>query len=161
MYQGRASRLAPARTNGEPSFDEKLARITRRLRYSVTNLAADEQQLLDDYGRGASRSGEARYRLVTFRRLIAIARRSRRPEDREALPELIRDEIAEGGAPLDVEVAFDRETPAPGAADVAQRAFEQDPNPITRERCLEALDKQLATTRDARDAVLHWKPVAT
>lgn len=156
-YPRQAAPSATPRTNGD-SFDQRLGFIARRLRFSVPHLSERETDLIEAYGRGASRDGEARYRMVTFRSLCAIARRSRRCEDREALAELIREEVRDGAAPTSVEVAYDAETACTGPADVEQRAFEREKNPITHARCVDALTRQLATTRVALDATLAWKP---
>lgn len=151
-YQESPCGLAVART--EPaSFDLQLGHIARRLRFSVPNLDGREMRLLDEYGRGASLHGEGRYRLITFRSLLAIARRSRKPEDRDALAELVRGEIHRGTAPTSIELAFDAETGSTGPTDVEQRAYEHNPTPITWARCKAALEKQLAATRAALDAV--------
>lgn len=151
-YQRTAFESAAPRRDAD-SFDRDLGTIARRLRLSVHDLTDDERQLLEEYGRGASRDGEPRYRLITFRRLCAIARRSRRAEDRDALAELVHREVTDGVDPSTVEVVFDQETASTGPTDVAQRAFEHEPNPITQARCREALERQLATTRAALDVV--------
>jgi len=136
------------------SFDYRLGQIAHQLRISLSDLDPAEKRLLEDYGRGASANGEARYRMVTFRRLCAIARRSRKPEVREALAELIRDEVFDGVAPTCQEVAFDQEAPVTGQCDVAQRQYELHPTPITRARCVEWLKRQIAVSRAALEAVI-------
>lgn len=157
-YRNAPDRLAQSRTQpAEPStFDRELALWVRRLRFSVPDLNEYELGLLEDYGRGASVDGEVRYRLLTFKALMAIASRSPRVEDRDGLPAIVRAEIERNRPALDIATAFDLETPAPGAADVEQRAFERDMNPITWARCKQALARQLATTRAAYDAVIGW-----
>ena len=95
QYQPIAAGWEVGRTD-PASFDLQIGQIARRLRVSVPMLDERERQLLDDYARGASLHGEPRFRLITFRSLLAIARRSRRVEDRDAIPELIRAEIESG-----------------------------------------------------------------
>lgn len=156
MYQLRSPRLAPGRTEPE-SFDEGLGLLARRLRFSVADLDDGDRQLLADFGRGASRDGEVRYRMLTVRHLCAIAGRSTRPEDRDALPELLRAEILRHAGPqLCVGTAFDEETAAVGPADVAQRAFERNPCEAAWVVCRDTLMKQHAATRMALDALLIW-----
>lgn len=156
MYQQTASRLAPGRTDAE-RFDDGLAFIARRLRFSVQRLDARDRQLLDDFGRGASRDGEVRYRMVTLRALCAIAGRSTRADDREALPELIRAEVLRYvDAPVSIAAAFDVETSVTGPTDVEQRVFERVKDRASWIRCRDALLRQLAATRYALDAVLMW-----
>jgi predicted nucleic acid-binding protein len=152
QYPKMAAGGEVARTDAG-SFDLQLAYVARRLLLSVSGLDERERQLLNDYARGASLHGEPRFRLITFRSLLAIARRSRRTEDREAIAELVRAEINRGAPPSSIELAFDGETGATGPCDVEQRAFEHSPNPITWARCKAALEKQLAATRAALDAV--------
>ena len=155
-YRPTAGR--PEQGRGEPeAFDEALGFIARRLRFSVTDLTEKERDLLDDYGRGASKDGEVRYRLKTLRALLAIAARSNRLEDRDALPELFRAEILRlAGAEHCLTTAFDVETATTGPADVAQREFEKAPSPGTWIIARDALMKQAAATRFAIDALLIW-----
>jgi hypothetical protein len=156
-YRAPATDAAGSRTEAGP-FDKAIARFAVELRLERgPDLNDYERNLLEDFGRGASVSGEIRYRMKTLRSLISIASRSRRVELRDALPELLRAEILRNAPAVSIEKAFDVETPAPGQADPAQRAFERDPNPITHQRCKEALERQLAATRQALDAVLAWK----
>lgn len=156
MYQQQSLRVAPGRTEPE-QFDEGLAFFARRLRFSVADLDDRDRQLLADFGRGASRDGEVRYRMLTVRHLCAIAGRSNRSEDREALPELIRAEILRTARPqLCLRSTFDEETAAVGPADVAQRAFEKMPTTGTWVVVRDALMRQMAATRFALDAVLMW-----
>jgi hypothetical protein len=157
-YQRPARGPVPARTKTD-RFDHQIGFIARRFKFSVRNLSDAETQLLDDYARGASYNGEARHRLITFRRLCAIARRSRSPEDREALAELVRAECIDGVEPTPFEIAFDLETPVPGATDDAQRQFERNPTPISWRRCLDSLKRQETVTKIARFAVEHFGTV--
>lgn len=155
-YRQPSAAPASARTEPALDFDGRLATFARGLRLSVNDLTEQESELLTDYGRGASRDGEVRYRLRTFKALIGIARRSSRPEQREALAEIIRAELLADVASPSIATAFDAETPAPGQADVRQREFERNPNPTTWAACRDALMHQLAVTRRALDAVIAW-----
>lgn len=152
-YRRRASRSVTANAHRSP-FDIGLANFAIRLRESVPNQTAYEHGLLEEFARGASAVGEIRYRQTTLKALIAIAARSKCPADRDALPELIRAEILAAGPPLCVATAFDSETAATGPADVEQRAFEQNPNPITKARVVTALRQQIAASLTALTAVL-------
>ena len=160
MYQQRSPRVAPGRTEPE-QFDEGLAFLARRLRFSVAKLSDHESDLLSDYGRGASVDGEVRYRLRTFRALCEIAGRSNRPEDREALPELVRAEILRHArVQVCLRSAIDEGTAAVGPALVAQRAFERNPCKAAWSALRDALLRQHAATRLALDAVLIWTAAA-
>lgn len=157
MYQQRSPSPVVGRREPEP-FDNGLAFIARRLRLSVPDLDPHERQLLEDYGRGASVDGEVRYRMITLRALLAIASRSTRLEDREALPELMRGEIlaADPHQVMAVPTAFDLEGSVTGPANEAQRHFELKPSRATWMICRDLLIRQHAATRFALDAVLMW-----
>jgi hypothetical protein len=152
MYQHTAVRLAATRMSPEvprEDFADTLGGIARRLRLSVPDLDHDERALLDEYGRE-----EGRYPMKTLQRLIAIARRSRKAEDRHALAEAIRARSLTQGDVRDVPVVFDEETEANGLFNVAQREFERRPSPSTKARCVELGTRQLEATRESIDAVL-------
>lgn len=163
MYQETRLPLAGGRTfrEGQPAlvddaFHHELRFIARRLLFSVPRLEVAERDLLYDLGRT-----EVRYPMKTLRALLAIASRSLRLEDQEAIPELMRAEILRQSAPsLCVRAAFDIEAPVTGPANEAQRAFELQPDRTTWERCRDALQRQLAATRHALDAVLTWRAPA-
>lgn len=153
-YQRPAGRSVSA----PQSFDCGLAGLAKRLRLSVPNLTEYERHTIEEFARGASVDGEIRYRQRTFKALMALAARSRNIADRDALPELVRAEIlANVASHVCVEEAFDRETAVTGPADVEQRAFERNPNPITWARCTDALKRQMAATETALASVLACK----
>lgn len=147
----RPASASPAVTPGDP-FETELRRIARALRESVPNLTAREQEFLYDLARE-----EARYPMPTVRKICRLARRSSSVEAREAFAELIRAESSHPDA-LPVDKAFDLECPVPGVADVAQRQFETNPNPITWARCKDALYRQFVVSRAALQAVLAARP---
>jgi len=130
------------------AFEAGLRAVARQLAASVPDLSEREREWLSDMARD-----EVRYHMVTVQRLCAAARRSTDLTAREAFAELIRATSMPAKQTLPVPVAFDLETPAPGVADVAQRAYERDPNPSTLTRCRQALARQLAVTRIALDAL--------
>jgi hypothetical protein len=108
-----------------------------------------EADFLQDVARG-------RYEMKALQRLIDIARRSERPEQREFLAELVRRQtIAGSGHAISIAAVFDEETAATGETDNAQRRFERAPDcPSTWHLVREKLTRQLVTTRAALDAVL-------
>lgn len=133
------------------NFEPLVKRIAHRLLASVPDLSDRDRQWLKDIARE-----ETRYQFVTLQRLCDVSRRSRRLEDREAFAALILSESTPADA-LPIDRAFTLETPATGAADVEQRHFELEPTPITAGRCREALERQLATTKAALEAVRQWE----
>jgi hypothetical protein len=135
--------------SGARTFAEKVQHIARRLFFSARNLTSSDKQFLGDLARA-----ERRYEMKALQRLIGIAERSDRPEDREALAELIRAEcLRSTPAVRDVGVAFDLETRAQGEADVAQRAFERRRTRATKEAAIEKLTTHLYGLRASLDAV--------
>lgn len=131
-------------------FETELRRIARSLRETIPNLTKREQEFLYDLARD-----EVRYPMPTVRKICRLSRRSTDPATREAFAELIRAESGTGDA-LPVKEAFDLETPVTGAADVAQRAFESNPNAITLADCIGSLRRQLAGTKEALKSVLQF-----
>lgn len=151
MYHNHADLLAqaPRPTLTGTAFEEQLQSLAQRLLSSVLGLTTADKQFLRDLARD-----EARYPMRTLRRLIGLAAMSVRPEDREALAELVRAEIlAQTQSAFCLATAFDHETEANGAADVAQRAYERERTRSTWEWCLSTLTRQMAATRQAIDAV--------
>jgi hypothetical protein len=113
------------------TFAGDLAQLARRLRVSVLGLSDSDQHLLKDVA-------EDRYPMKTLARLMAIAAHSVRPEDREALPELIRRECLVGvPSVLDARLVGRLETQAQGNHDLAWIDFEWSPSRITCERANE------------------------
>lgn len=148
MHQNNAVWLAPDRRNSSGFVDE-LQFIARRLLVSAIGLPEADRQFLWDVARG-----EGRYRMVALQRLAGISCRSVKPEDREALAELVRRECLCGVPSIyDVGLAFDLETKAQGEADVAQRQFERRPTLATRTAAIETLTGQYFATRASLDAV--------
>lgn len=132
-------------------FQDGLREIAQDAQRSVPDLTAREREWLQDMARK-----ECRYPMPTVRKLCAILRRSRNAEHRELFAQLIRNECSSGA--IAVPAAFDLECPKPGRADVSQRAFEKNPNPITAAACRRDLEAQLVTTQIALDAVSNWTP---
>jgi hypothetical protein len=133
------------------SFDARLREIARELRSSISDLSERETEFLYDLARE-----ESRYPMPTVRKLCALSRRSRNPKAREAFAELIREYSIPADADAAVTATFDLETRATGPADVAQRQFERDKNPITYARVKDALELQVAVSQLALAAVLRW-----
>lgn len=150
-YRQTASSPASTPAHRDDPFEEGLRQIAKRLRTSIAQLTEREREFLHDLARA-----EARYCMPTVRKIAALSRRSRRVDDREAFATLI---LAESTPDVesDVEKAFETEAPCTGAADVQQRAFELHPTVITAARCRAALERQLATTREALGAVREWQ----
>lgn len=133
------------------TFEAGLRAIARHLRDSVADLTERETAFLYDLARE-----EVRYPMPTVRKLCALSRRSRNPRVREAFAELIRQESLALDADLSVTVGFDLETRATGPADVAQRQFERDRNPITYARAKAALQEQVASSELALLALVRF-----
>lgn len=146
---GSGAPSAPSAPRVDDPFVAGLQTIARRLLFSTPRLASTDRQFLYDVARQ-----EARFPMTGLRRLMAIAAHSTKPEDREALPELIRAECLVGVHAVDVAIAFDEETAAQGIADVAQRAYERHPSPTTQARVVEAFTAHLTGLRRSLDAVL-------
>jgi hypothetical protein len=151
MYPNNAAPVATRRTAAESSdaFTEGLSAIARKLLFSVPDLAPGDKQLLKDFARA-----DARYPMKTLQRLITLSEHSTRPEDREALAELVRSRVIRGAQTPTVPDAFDVETVAQGLFNVEKRSFERHPDPVTKDRCVEAGTRELAAARAALDAVL-------
>lgn len=132
-------------------FDAALRTVARQLRESVPDLTPRETEFLYDLARE-----EARYPMPTVRKLCGLSRRCRSPKVREAFAELIREYSLPADADASVTAAFDHEQRATGPADITQRAFERDRNPITYARCKEALELQVATSQLALATLLRW-----
>lgn len=135
------------------AFEAGLRQVAQQLLATVPDLTQREKDWLYDMARE-----ECRYPMPTVRKLCAVSRRSRRADVREAFAELIRSDSTPIGEAMPVKKAFDLETPAPGMADVEQRAFETNPNPITWQRCKDALQRQLAVTKAALCSVVASRP---
>lgn len=134
-------------------FDDRLREIAKDLRGpgGVADLTDRERDFLYDLARE-----ETRYPMPTVRKLAALSRRARSPMVREAFAELIREYSLPANAVPSVTAAYDHETRATGPADIAQRAFERDRNPITYARAKEALQHQLETTQLALVTTVRW-----
>lgn len=161
MYQHSPVTLAGDRRNagsgarGE-AFLATLQFIARRLLFSVLGLTDDERQFLHDVARS-----EHRYRMIALQRLMAIAARSVKPEDREALAEVVRAWCLAGvPAVTDIRLAGDLETRAQGEHDVAWRAFEVSPSLVTCERAIETGTAHEYGLRAQRDTLLAYRRVA-
>lgn len=133
------------------SFEDGLRRIARALRESIPDLTDRETDFLYDLARE-----ESRYPMPTVRKLCALSRRSRNARVREAFAELIRVHSIALESDAGVTFTFDLEMRATGPADIAQRQFERDKNPITYARVKAALEEQVATSQLALLAVLRW-----
>ena len=134
-------------------FDVKLRVLAQDLRGpgGVVDLSDRERDFLYDLARE-----ETRYPMPTVRKLCALSRRARNPLVREAFAELIREYSVPANADPSVTAAYDHETRSTGPADIAQRAFERDRNPITYARAKEALELQLAATQLALATTVRW-----
>lgn len=134
-------------------FDDRLRAIAKDLRGpgGVSDLTDRERDFLYDLARE-----ETRYPMPTVRKLCALSRRARNPMVREAFAELIREFSVPAEADPSVTAAYDHETRATGPADIAQRAFERDRNPITYARAIDALQLQLETTQLALATTKRW-----
>lgn len=132
------------------TFARDLQLIARRLYVSAPTLPQSDRQFLKDVARD-----ERRYGFISLQRLISCSRQSVKPEDREALPELIRGEIL-SGVPLEfnIAMAFDAETFAQGEADNAQRLYERRLCAASRDVAIEKLTVHHAALRASLDAVL-------
>jgi hypothetical protein len=137
MYAHHAPSSASPRTNARHAvpapgrgFVEQLAQIARNLRVSTPGLTDEESHLLKDVA-------DERYQMVALQKLMSVSSRSRKPEDREALAELIRQRCVVGAVAVEnARLAGDLETQAQGEADTAWRAYEQSLCPETgRARC--------------------------
>lgn len=153
-----ASRAAaPYRTPHTPpallpdAFDGALRTVARQLRQTIPDLTSRETEFLYDLARE-----EARYPMPTVRKLCALSRRCRNARVRESFAELIRQYSVPADANPSVTSAFDHELRATGPADIAQRNFERDRNPITYARCKEALELQVATSQLALATLVRW-----
>ncbi|HVX40316.1 MAG TPA: hypothetical protein VHB25_12155 [Gemmatimonadaceae bacterium] len=148
MYQSGPHTLVVGRTDPD-AFVRDLQQVARNLLVSVLGMSNGERQFLHDVARG-----EGRYQMKALQRLVALSRRSLRPEHREALAEVVRREsLVDVESVRDIALAFDLETTAQAAADPAQRQFERFPSRATQDRVREALTTQLYATRAALDAV--------
>lgn len=138
MHQQPAACLAAVRKNPE-SFEAGLALVARRLLFSAVGLSDGDRQFLHDVTRS-----EARFPMRALQRLVAISRRSVQPDDREALPELIRREILGDESAMTVAAAFDFETSAQGEADMAQRRYERNRQcPAARAAAIQFMTRHL------------------
>lgn len=129
-YQRVAPTLAAPRTPPGDLLSD-LQFIARRLIFTAAVSDAD-RQFLHDFARP-----EQRYPMKALQRLIHCARCSTRPEDREALAEMIRAHCIAGATVPDVRTALDVETAVQGPADVAAREFERQPSRTTRAVAIE------------------------
>jgi hypothetical protein len=157
MYAARTRASAPNRTPTEyPSssqFAPAVEQLARRLRVSVLGLDDADRHLLQDIAEG-------RYPMKTFCRLMAIAKRSNRTEDRFALAELVRRECM-GIERHEISLVFDAETIAQGPADVAAREYERHPSSVTWQRAVDAFTTHFNTIRVSLDALLLAGPALT
>lgn len=125
MYADPSRSSASSRTNAFVSagtFERDVEHLARRLRLSVPGLTDGEVHHLKDVA-------DQRYRFVSLQRLMAIAARSTRPDDREALAEFVRRECL-----LGIDVIRDRaivgrlEVVAQGPHDVAWNEYTLNPS---------------------------------
>lgn len=131
VYQRNAVRMAADRMKADVIRD--LQTVARRLFFSTIDLDSSDRQFLQDFIRP-----ECRYPMAALCRLISISSHSVRPEDREAVPEVLRGWILRTvPAVYDVALVGDLETKAQGDHDVAWRAFERIRDRLTRERAIE------------------------
>jgi hypothetical protein len=124
-----------------------VAESVRAIRRSVPDLSGREHDLLYDFTQGKYLTG--------FLRLTEISRRCQDPHDASALPEGLRGFTLQDhpALTLDVLSAFDRETGINCEADLAQWAYMRQPTRTNKQRCVEALTRQLNVTRAAIDAL--------
>lgn len=149
---GREYRQSSASPATPPdSFEGAIRKVARGLRESIPDLSDRDKEFLYDMARE-----ETRYPMPTVRRLCALSRRSRDPIARDAFATLILELSVNGDEEAAVTRAFDLELRSTGPADIAQRAFEREKNPITYERVKAALEAQRATTDLALLAVVRW-----
>lgn len=149
-YANRAASSAAPRKNPEPAgsgFARDVAQLARGLRLSVLDLTDAERHLLKDVA-------EQRYPMKTLVTVMSICSRSYRPEQREALAELVRREcLRNAEVPHDVAAAFDLETQATAEAELPQREYERRRCPASKRFVLDRLLRQLHFTRAAIDVV--------
>jgi hypothetical protein len=132
-YRNIGGAAARIRTKAEIATDLKasLEMIARRLLFSSVGASEEQRDLLHDVARG-------RYPMKTLAEMIAIARSSVKPEDREALAEMIRGLLLDGVPAIsDPRIAGDLEMRAQVEHDFAWRAFEFTQTRTTRDRALE------------------------
>jgi hypothetical protein len=157
MYQTSALPVAAGRANAERTspahaertFVDEIQLIARQLLFSTARATDEEKQFLRDVARQ-----EGRYPLRALERLTEIAKKSGRPEHREALSRFIRERSTPAtAANVSVAAIFDVETVANGDADLAQRIFERTPTRTNAERVIEKLHAQEIASREAIDAI--------
>jgi hypothetical protein len=132
-YQKLGGAAVALRTNAEIANDLKasLEMIARRLLFSSVGASDEQRDLLHDVARG-------RYPMKTLAEMIAIARMSVKPEDREALAEMIRGLLLEGVPAIsEPRIAGDLELRAQVEHDFAWRDFEFRQTRVTRDRAIE------------------------
>jgi hypothetical protein len=149
MYQRNVVRVAaPRRDAGSGRLLARLRTAARQLYFSAVGVDAADRQFLQDFARD-----EERYQLVALQRLVAIARCSVKPEDREAIAEIIRGELLDGvPAVQDVQFAGELEMKAQAEHDLAWRAFELSPCRAHRDRAIETGTLHLHGIRAQLDA---------
>lgn len=132
-------------------FEGAIKRLARGLRESIPDLSDRDKEFLYDMARE-----ETRYPMPTVRRLCALSRRSKDPIARGAFAALVFELCVNENEEAAVTKAFDLELRSTGPADIAQRAFELDRNPITYERCKAALKTQASATELALLNLVRW-----
>jgi hypothetical protein len=133
----------------QSGFTKGLSELSRELERDVPNLTRQDKRFL-----GELRRQEARYRFAAFRRLNAIAARSRNPAHLEAMPELIRAETVAAAEPRSLDELTDLETTANGTFDLDQWRHDRCPSAVTRAALVESGRNQIATTRLIIDRLL-------
>jgi hypothetical protein len=146
----RTHAVEPVNIPGD-DFEKGMRTIARLLRGSVPSIGARDTDFLYDLARE-----EVRYPMPTVRKICALSRRSTNTMAHGAFAELIRRECTPDDAAPGVTIAFDLETRKTGPADVAQRDFEKNRNPITYARAKAALTEQSEAAQHALLALVRW-----
>lgn len=133
------------RTLDTTAFNEGIRSVARRLLFSTP---LEHHKFLSELARE-----EERVQMKQLQRLLGIAATSSRPEDREAVVDLVRMHCDVQRELLGVEVAGDLETEAQGSADCAARAFERTRTRAAKERALETLRRHFAALRALIDSI--------
>lgn len=136
------------RTLETSAFSDAIRAIARRLYFSTPTATTKEHEFLQEVARE-----ECRVQMKQLQRLLGIAAQSTRPEDREALVDLVRHHCDVQRECLDVIVASDLETAAQGAGDVDIRQFERQRTRATKERALASLRRHFAALRALIDSI--------
>ena len=147
--ENRQAATNPA--NHPDPFETGMRAVAHALRDTVPDLSPSDKEFLYDLARE-----ETRYPMPTVRKLCALARRSRNPVAREAFATIVRELCFSDDNDVTVTRSFDLELRSTGPADIAQRQFEKDKNPVTYARVKAALEAQLSTTELALLAVVRW-----